>query len=124
GNSGVWVGSGSEVAYGTDNGLFVGSSVDGASVRVADDGATDPIDWSADGSQLIFGRDRSSSCCWPSFGVVHGDGTQARTLWTAPATDGYDSWIDNAAFSPSGGQIAVGATINNAAESANGGEFI
>ena len=118
----LWSPGGERAAYATDAGLFIGSSVNGDSTRVSDDG--DPIDWTAAGGELLFGIDRPSSCCWPSLGVARGDGTNAQTLWTAPATGGHDSWIDDAAFSPDGREIAIGATINNGVESDNGGEFV
>jgi Tol biopolymer transport system component len=120
----LWSPRGSTVAHTTDDGLFVGSSIQGGGTLVAEALGGAAIDWARDGSEFIFGTGRPGSCCWPSIGVSRADGTGARVLWAPPATGGHDSWIDNAAFSPDGRRIALGATINNAVAKDGGGNFV
>src|SRR5262249_11275196 len=119
-----WSPMGSKVAYATEKGLFVSRS-DWSNPRLvtAAEGS-DGLDWTVDDGRFVFGSGRSSSCCWASLQLAGADGSGVRGLWTPPSDGPQASWINGAAWSPSGRQIAVDATINNAVASRNGGNFL
>jgi Tol biopolymer transport system component len=119
-----WSRTGSNAAYATRGGLFVGPSDWSKRTQVTRARGSDAIDWAPAGDRFVFGGGRASSCCWRSLRLARSSGAGARTLWTPPSDGPSASWIDTAAWSPSGNEIAVEATINNAVASRKGGEFL
>jgi Tol biopolymer transport system component len=118
-----WSPDGSLVARATAEGLFIGPSSWSGARLVTRGRGIDVLDWARDGGQFVFGTD-AGSCCWKSLGVAQSDGTGAAIVWAPPVSGSHDSWIDAAAWSPTGRLIAVAATINNAVEREGGGSFL
>src|SRR5262249_38324392 len=121
----LWSPDGSKVAYATSNGLFVGPSNWRTESEVTSEEGSDAFYWAADGSRFIFVSGSSTKCpCSQRLQISSADGTGVHALWTPPSDGIHDSWIENAALSPTGDQIAVDATINNGVADAGGGEFL
>jgi hypothetical protein len=119
-----WSRTGSKVAYANGGGLFVGPSDWSSPSRITPARGSDAIGWAPAGGRFVFGAGRASSCCWRSLRLARASGVGARKLWTPPSDGPAASWIDTAAWSPTGTEIAVQATINNGVASRNGGEFL
>jgi hypothetical protein len=117
-----WSRDGSMLAYSTGDKLFAGRSW-GEARLVGRGRGSDVLDWAPGSKEFVVGLARTSSCCWPSLGVARADGTGLRKLWTPPADGPAASWINFAAWSPTGREILVEATVNNGVASRKGGEF-
>jgi len=111
-----WSRTGSRVAYATAGGLFVGPSSWTNATRVTRARDSDPIDWAPSEGRLTFGKS--------AMRIARADGKGARKLWAPPSDGPNASWINNTAWSPSGRQIAIEATVNNGVASRKGGVFL